>query len=98
MAELKLWSKLRIQRDDGLNFRRRVQIDGHTVHFMCNRASVVVQLEDPGQSTGGYDSMLHRLIENHGFALIRVTKHEVEQDAHAVCERVLVTCSDRTSA
>jgi very-short-patch-repair endonuclease len=97
-AERKLWNELRVQRENGLNFRRRVAIDGHTVDFLCQKAAVVVQLEHPATKPAVYDETLVRLVKNRGFAVIRVNPDEIEADAHGVCVTVLVACEDRAKS
>lgn len=93
LTERRLWNELRVLQDDGLNFRRRVPVDGHTVDFFCSRAGVVVQIEGLGDLV--YEAALKRFIANHGFAVVHVQASEVEADAKAVADTIFATCRSR---
>jgi very-short-patch-repair endonuclease len=93
LTERKLWKELRVLREDGMNFRRRVAVDGHTVDFFCPRAGLVVQIEGQGEIT--YESTLRRFIENQGFAIIHVSASEIDSNPQAVAETIFEACRER---
>ena len=93
LTERRLWNELRVLQDDGLNFRRRVPVDGHMVDFFCPRAGVVVQIEGLGDL--GYEAALRRFVENHGFSIVDVQVSEVADDPKAVAEGIFAACRQR---
>jgi very-short-patch-repair endonuclease len=96
LTERKLWNELRVLRDDGLNFRRRVPVDGHTVDFFCPRAGLVVMIEGQGEPT--YEETLRRFVENHGFAIVHVQAADIDADPKAVSNSIFAACRERGQA
>ena len=72
-SERTLWQALRNNQIDGLHFRRQQIIAGFIVDFYCHAAGLVVEVDgDIHDPTGTYDRERDRLLECHGFKVLRL--------------------------
>ncbi len=88
-AELLLWSRLRGQQL-GARFTRQFPIGDAVADFACRSAKLVVEL-DGGQHalTTVADAARTRLIEAHGYTVIRFWNSDVTSNLDGVLETIL---------
>lgn len=89
VAEQALWQALRTNKAAGLHFRRQQVIDGFIVDFYSHSAGLVIEL-DGGvhRQQREYDAERDRLLEAHGFLVLRIRNEEVEKDLPGVVARI----------
>src|SRR6185369_2730921 len=80
-AELTLWKALRRNQVDGLHFRRQQVIAGFIVDFYCHAPRLVIEV-DGGvhKSSVRYDQERDRLLESHGFRILRLRNETILND------------------
>jgi very-short-patch-repair endonuclease len=84
-----LWQALRSGQIGGLKFRRQHPIGPYVVDFYCHSTGLVVEVD--GMSHGDkiqQDAERTRLIESHGFRVLRVTNEDVMGDLDAVTREI----------
>ena len=91
-AERKLWWHLRDRRLGGFKFRRQVPIGGYIVDFVCEEASLVVELDgeqhaDPAALR--YDEERTEKLAQLRFRVVRFASYEVVKDPVAVAATIL---------
>lgn len=84
-----LWSRLRARRLAGLKFRRQHPVGPLIVDFCCAEAMLVVEL-DSVYHTGRQerDAERDRVLNELGYAVVRVTASEVVRDPDAVLRTI----------
>ena len=91
-AERKLWSLLRGEQLNGLQFRRQHPIGGYSVDFVCLKANLVIEL-DGGQHADpaglAHDARRTRRLEELGLRVLRVPDDEMLKDPDAVLRTIL---------
>ena len=88
-AERLLWSHLRGQQL-GAKFVRQFPIGDAVVDFACRSARLVIEL-DGGQhgNAAEADAERSRMIEGHGYTVIRFWNNEVTENLNGVLESIL---------
>lgn len=88
-AEHLLWRHLRSQQLHGYKFRRQYPIAGYIADFACVSARLVVEL-DGGQhlDAANYDSERTRIIEMHGYQVLRFWNNDVLLHLPDVLEKI----------
>ena len=88
-AESLMWRYLRSRRLQGYKFRRQVPIGNYIVDFLCEEASVIVEL-DGGQHMDHheYDETRSKWLASQGFEVVRFWNNEVLQQTEPVLERL----------
>ncbi len=89
-AELKLWSRLRDRRLDGIKFRRQMMIGRFVADFCCIDAKLVIEL-DGGQHAEqeAKDDERTKGIQTAGFEVIRFWNNDVMQNITGVLDTIL---------
>lgn len=89
-AESLIWRHLRSRRLLGYKFRRQVPIGNYIVDFLCEEASVIVEL-DGGQHMEHheYDETRSKWLGSQGFEVVRFWNNDVLQRTEPVLERLL---------
>jgi len=89
-VERLLWSRLRASQLDGRKFVRQFPIGPAVTDFACRSAKLVVEL-DGGQHADAADADAERtrLIEAHGYAVIRFWNSDVTSNLDGVLETIL---------
>jgi very-short-patch-repair endonuclease len=91
-AKRKLWSLLRGEQLNGLQFRRQHPIGGYIVDFVCPKVNLVVEL-DGGQHADPigltHDAKRTRRLEELGLRVLRVQDHEMLKDPNAVLNTIV---------
>src|SRR4051812_1919230 len=85
-----LWSHLRARQIEGHKFVAQFQVGGAIADFACRRAKLVVEL-DGGQhaEAAEADAERTRIIEEHGYKLIRFWNSDVTENLDGVLETIL---------
>jgi BirA family biotin operon repressor/biotin-[acetyl-CoA-carboxylase] ligase len=88
-VERLLWSRLRGRQLDGYKFVDQFQIGNAIADFACRRAKPVIEL-DGGQHTDQVeeDAERTRLIEGHGYRVIRFWNNHVTENLDGVLETI----------
>ena len=89
-AEKKLWRHLRHRLDtSGTHFRRQVVIAGRIVDFASHAAKLIIEL-DGGQHDvqARADAARTRLLEAHGYRVIRFWNNDVLTNIDGVLEQI----------
>ena len=89
-AEVLLWSQLRGGQVEGRQFTKQFPIGNAVVDFACRGAKLVVEL-DGGQHAVAkdMDQARTRMIEAHGYRVIRYWNSEVMENLDGVLEDLL---------
>ncbi len=89
-AERRLWSRLRAGQLDGRKFVTQFPIGDAVADFACRSARLVVEL-DGGQHSEATqaDAERTRLIEAHGYTVIRFWNSDVMDSLDGVLETIL---------
>ena len=82
-AEIRLWSRLR-GRQLGIQFMRQFQIGKAIADFACRRARLVIELDGGQHADSAADSERTRIIEAHGYTVIRFWNNEVLENTDGV--------------
>lgn len=93
-AEALLWRHLRGRRLEGYKFRRQYPIKSYFVDFVCLSEKVIVELDGGHHASGDqerYDKERTRVLEQHGFRVLRFWNNQMFLETDAVLE-VIVTC------
>ena len=93
-AEALLWRALRNRQLDGLKFRRQHPIGRFRTDFASEEARLVVEVDGATHSTEAElasDGERTRVLESHGFLVIRFTNEEVFRALDGVLETIRTT-------
>ncbi|WP_424771780.1 endonuclease domain-containing protein [Pontixanthobacter sp.] len=87
-AERRLWSHLRASQFEGVKFTRQFPIGGYVADFACRSLKLVIEL-DGGQHSGSVtDAARTKLIEAHGYKVIRFWNNDVLANTEGVLTRI----------
>lgn len=93
LAERKLWSRLRCQRN-GVTFRRQHVIGNYIVDFFCSPAELVVEIDGASHDDAeSYDTARTAWLEAEGFTVVRLWNMDVINDTDA-CATALFTLAE----
>ena len=87
-AERRLWSHLR-GRQLGVQFTRQYQLGNAVVDFACRRLKLVVELDGGQHADNPADDERTRVIEAHGYRVIRFWNNDVLANTDGVLIRIL---------
>ena len=87
-AQKRLWWRLR-SRQLGVQFTREFAIGNAIVDFACRRLKLAIELDGGQHSDSSTDEDRTRLIEAHGYHLIRFWNHDVLQNTDGVLQAVV---------
>jgi very-short-patch-repair endonuclease len=85
-AETALWARLRSGQVDGFKFVRQFPIGPYVADFACRSAKLVIELDGGQHATSETDATRTRLIEAHGYSVIRFWNHDVLANMDGVLE------------
>ena len=97
-AEAELWQALRGRRLADWKFRRQMPLDRFTVDFGCLDARLIIEIDGATHSTEvelAHDAERTRILQSHGFHLIRFTNAEVYENLDGVVETILAELEHR---
>jgi very-short-patch-repair endonuclease len=84
-AERRLWSKLRA-RQMGVQFTRQYQIGNAIADFACRRLKLAIECDGGQHSDSPTDDDRTRMIEAHGYRVIRFWNNDVLQNTEGVLQ------------
>jgi very-short-patch-repair endonuclease len=87
-AERALWARLRAGQVGGFKFVRQFPIGPHIADFACRSAKLVIELDGGQHATSETDAARTRLIEAHGYHVIRFWNHDVLSNIEGVLEAI----------
>lgn len=76
-AEQRLWLHLRASRFEGVKFTRQFPIGDFIADFACRSLRLAVELDGGQHSDSATDANRTRIIEAHGYRVIRFWNNEV---------------------
>lgn len=85
-AERQLWSHLRASQFEGVKFTRQFPIGGHIVDFACRSLKLVIECDGGQHSDDVADVKRTRVIEEHGYRVIRFWNNDVLSNPEGVLE------------
>jgi very-short-patch-repair endonuclease len=89
--EQKMWQHLRNRQLGGHKFRRQASVGGSAADFLCAERRLIVEL-DGGQHSEEADAARTSHLERLGYRVIRFWNSDVNENLHAVLERILAEC------
>ena len=89
-AEDIFWNEVRNRRFLKLKFRRQVPISKYFADFVCESEKLVVELDDVSHADKmEYDLERTKILEDHGYRVIRFSNTEVYDDIDGVMESLV---------
>ena len=83
-AERCLWSHLRASQLGGTKFIRQHPIGDFVVDFACRSTRLAIELDGGQHSASATDAGRSKIIEAHGYRVIRFWNHDVLQNTDGV--------------
>ena len=91
-AEVTLWKALRNNQVDGLHFRRQQIIAGFIVDFYCHPAHLIIEVDgEVHKSSAKYDQERDRVLESHGFRILRFRNETILTDLSSALAEIRAT-------
>ena len=84
-TEARLWPHLRARQLDGVKFTRQFVIGPHIADFASRNLHLAIEI-DGGQHDGASDAPRTRLIEAHGYRILRFWNNDVLANTEGVLE------------
>ena len=93
-VERLLWLRLRQYRP---RFTRQFVIGPYIVDLACREAKLAIELDGSqhAEATADYDARRTALLEEQGWAVVRLWNNEVEENPDGAAELVLLHCAER---
>jgi very-short-patch-repair endonuclease len=96
-AEKILWQHLRMNKLNGLHFRRQQIVYGYLADFYCHEHALIVELDGGIHETQkDYDAARETHLAERGFRIVRFKNEEVEKDLNGVLRKILEECKQKT--
>src|SRR5215210_3239681 len=89
-AEVKLWSRLRAHRLEGIHFRNQHAIGNYVVDFCAPRKKLIIELDGSQHlEQVEYDAERTRYLESKGYKVIRFWNKDVMKDMDSVIRAIM---------
>ena len=88
-AERRLWSHLRASQLEGIRFTRQLPIGDYVVDFACRSARLAIELDGGQHSNSTTDEARTRMIESHGWRVIRFWNNDVLENTDGVLTTIV---------
>lgn len=85
-AEKRLWSHLRNRQCEDAKFVRQYPIDRHIADFACRSLRLVIELDGGHHAESETDAERTRILEAHGYRVIRFWNNEVLTNTDGVLQ------------
>ncbi len=83
------WHEVRNRNFLGLKFRRQVPIDKYIADFVCEQEKLIVELDgDQHAENEEYDEARTRVLESHGYRVIRFWNGDIYKNLDGVFEEL----------
>jgi very-short-patch-repair endonuclease len=92
--EIILWSRLRRLRDRGFHIRRQYPFRGYYLDFACLSRRLAIEVDGAQHNDdrqAEHDAVRDRILERHGFRVIRVSAGEVRRNLSSVMDHIVLT-------
>jgi very-short-patch-repair endonuclease len=92
IAEVRLWTELRMLRSQGYHFRRQAPIETYVVDFACLKQRVIVEVDGIQHSTvegAAADNTRDADLTWRGFKVLRFSNGDVAQHLDGVMREIL---------
>ena len=90
-AEKKLWTYLRLMREDGVHFRRQHAIGKFITDFCAPRKKIVIELDGSQHlEQQEYDTERTKYFEAQGYRVLRVWNNQVMDDIEGVMRAIVL--------
>lgn len=92
-AEKILWKEVKINKLNGLHFRRQQIIHGYIADFYCHQHELIVEV-DGGihDQQKEYDAEREEYLNSLGFRFIRFKNEEITKNLKSVLQRIVEEC------
>jgi very-short-patch-repair endonuclease len=87
-VEMVMWQRLRARQVEGAKFVRQFPIGPYIADFACRAAGLVVELDGGQHADNAADVARSRLIEAHGYTVIRFWNNDVVENLDGVLEEI----------
>lgn len=87
-VEKALWSRLRRAQLEGFKFVRQFPLGPYIADFACRSAKLVIELDGGQHADSTTDAARTRLIEAHGYRVIRFWNNDVYSNIEGVLEAI----------
>ncbi|MEO1045085.1 MAG: DUF559 domain-containing protein [Pseudomonadota bacterium] len=87
-AEKLLWSRLRARQLDNTKFVRQFPIGNAVADFACRSVRLVIELDGGQHSENEADEARTKLIEAHGYQVVRFWNNDVIENIEGVLETI----------
>jgi very-short-patch-repair endonuclease len=91
--EVILWSRLKGLRERGFHIRRQAPLRGYFLDFVCYARRLVIEVDGAQHSEEAqaeHDAVRDRVLERHGFRVMRVSAGEVRRNLHGVMDQIVL--------
>jgi len=86
-AEDIFWNEVRGRRFLNLKFKRQVPVAKYFADFLCESEQLIIELDDASHEDKiEYDLERSRVLENHGYRVIRFLNADIYEDIDGVME------------
>jgi very-short-patch-repair endonuclease len=83
LAEILLWSKLRMKQVDGYKFRRQQTIFDYVVDFYCHELKLIIEVDGEIHSLSEQaekDEKRNKILKINGYNVFHLSNYEIEAD------------------
>ena len=87
-AERRLWTHLRASQLSGAKFTRQFPIGNHVVDFACRSLRLAIECDGGQHADSATDEARTRLIEAHGYRVIRFWNNDILANTEGVLIRI----------
>jgi len=95
-AESLLWRHIRNRQFHGYKFRRQFPIGNYIVDFTCVLLKLIIELDGSQHMNDiEYDNSRTKILQSHGFLVIRFWNNDVLTETDSVLEALTLTLSQR---
>jgi very-short-patch-repair endonuclease len=91
LAEILLWSRLRMRQIDGYKFRRQQKIFDYVVDFYCHELKLIIEVDGEVHSLpeqAEKDENRDKILKLNGYNIFRLSNNEIETDLPASVNKI----------
>jgi very-short-patch-repair endonuclease len=91
LAEILLWSRLRMRQLDGYKFRRQQTIFDYVVDFYCHELKLIIEVDGEVHSLSEQvekDKNRDKILKLNGYNIFRLSNYEIEADLNASVTKI----------
>ena len=83
LAEILIWSRLRMRKVEGYKFRRQQKIFDYIVDFYCHELKLIIEVDGEIHSLpeqAEKDKRRDKILKINGYHILHLTNYEIESD------------------